>query len=123
MVRYVPPSKFRVDMHVEGTPFTDGAVKGSPACRAACLGPCHCRLGDLQFCWGFTLFLAHLHHKSVHQYYNYVANNVAFEKQTCEYLWCRVQANRPSLQLLPHSRFLHCRMVGATAFHRLRARH
>jgi len=35
----------------------------------------------------FASFLAHSHHKSVHKYYSYVADKLAFEKQTRATLW------------------------------------
>ena len=56
----------------------------------------------------FASFLSHSHHKSVHQYYNYVAGKLAFENKTRESLWGAepgldaVLAPVQSIPALPH---------------------
>ena len=53
----------------------------------------------------FASFLAKSHHKSVHEYYNYVADKLAFEKQTRASLWSaaepRLDAVLAPVQAIP----------------------
>jgi hypothetical protein len=44
---------------------------------------------------------SHSHHKSVHKYYNYIADKLAFERQTCTSLWDALDAVLTPVQAIP----------------------